>query len=113
MTSTRPPRTPEELRRLRNARQRRCYARKHPHRNEIAPNIEINDDVILLTIDTGSLSEVDADDRQKIAAAVSAMLKDAGRQHRQKLLTHAETRCPHCGRLRACLRSALCMSTAG
>src|SRR4051812_10356460 len=94
-------RTPEaeRKRRLRNERAKRLYARQHRHGNgEIAPNVELDNYVVEMAIDTGWVAANESEDRKQIALGVSKMLKEAGRSHhrqKQKDLTRTDTRCPH------------------
>ena len=82
--AARPRRTPDEQRKLRNARQRRWYARQHPHRRQRIVPVPATDPMVEMLVDLGWLQESDADDRQMIAQALAAMLHDTARGHFQR-----------------------------
>jgi hypothetical protein len=80
------PRTSDAARerQLRNARQRRWYARQHPRRRERVALVPVADAVVQMLVDLNWLREADADDRAKIALAIEAMLADAACAHERR-----------------------------
>jgi hypothetical protein len=77
-------RTPDEKRAQVRERQKRWYARQHPRRHEKVPLVRVNDEIVGMLIDLDWLAASDAEDRQKIGSAISAMLKTTAREHRQR-----------------------------
>jgi hypothetical protein len=74
----------EHARQLRNARQRKWYARQHPRRRERVALVPVADPVLAMLVDLNWLAEADADDRVKIALAIAAMLNDTAREHERR-----------------------------